>query len=84
MASPEWLEIFRGYDNDELRAAHALLKKGVSPFAQQGNGAKSYAKDQSLSSMLSASTRVMAERGLITATTEPKGGVVAVTDFSTQ
>ena len=82
MASPEWLEIFRGYTDEELRAELAKLKKNVSVFSSQAVGQKNYTKDlNALQAQLSSATRVCEERGLIT-TTKPRQSPFGVTDFS--
>ena len=81
MADTNWIEIFRGYGNDELLAALTKLKQGVSPFAAQSVGQKSYTKGGDLGPMLSAATRVAGERGLITITA-PKTKRYFVMDHS--
>jgi len=83
MASPEWLEIFRGYDSESLLAELAKLRKNVSVFSSQAVGQKNYTKDlQALKDQLSSATRVAEERGLIVVTRPKQGDAFGVTDFS--
>jgi hypothetical protein len=82
MADTSWLEIFRGYSNEELLAKLAELKQCVSAFSSQNAGTKGFTTDlNALKEQLSSATRVASERGLITVT-RPKETRVFVTDFS--
>ncbi|MEA3209044.1 MAG: hypothetical protein QOE70_2101 [Chthoniobacter sp.] len=83
MASPEWLEIFRGYDNPALLAELSKLRNNVSVFSSQAVGQKNYTKDlQALKDQLSSATRVCEERGLITTTKPRNQPFFGVTNFS--
>ncbi len=78
MASPEWIEIFRSYTQDELFAHVAKLKQNISVFSQQAVGSKSFTRDlNELRSQLAAAVRVQNERSQGSRVNQSVG----VTDF---
>jgi hypothetical protein len=77
MASPEWIEIFEGWDSDKIRAHMTRLEGDISVYVSQGIGSKNYTKDLGeLRGQLAAATRVLKGRS-----TKGNGGV-GVSDFS--
>lgn len=65
MAAEQWMEIYRGYDGDELNKEMEQLRKDVAgSFSSQGSGSVQHQRDlQELRDRLHAATRVKNERG---------------------
>jgi hypothetical protein len=78
MASPEWIEIFEGWDTEKIRAHMTRLEGDISVYVSQGIGSKNYTKDLGeLRGQLAAATRVLKARA-------SKGNSgFGVSDFST-
>ncbi|MES2569350.1 MAG: hypothetical protein V4710_04765 [Verrucomicrobiota bacterium] len=63
MASPEWLEIYRNYDDAKLDQEIAEIEAEKSVYTSQGVGNKNYTKDLSeIRGRLSSAYRVKSER----------------------